>query len=152
MVSSVTGPSRKIHFYIECEQYRLATVFPWHSASDEASSRYQELPRGRPPLVAKEANARGKNATFPSLHPVPADPYKSLQGSLLTTRGRRRGCSNTLGFRVRPRRYGSYGCIHGLQVSARDAPFFACASYRWPVQELDRRCLDARWCRGHREK
>src|SRR5450631_4029691 len=81
-----------------------------------------------PPLVAKEVNDRGKNATFPSLHPVPADPCKSPQGSLPTTRGRRRGYSNALGSLVRPRRYESCGCSHGLQVSAPDAPFFACSS------------------------
>src|SRR5260370_187409 len=78
-----------------------------------------------------------KNATLASFHLVPADPCRSPQGYLLTMRGRRRGYSNAPGFRVRPRRYGSCGCIHGLQVSGRDAPFFACSLYRWPAQELD---------------
>src|SRR6202171_2659554 len=53
----------------------------------------------RPPsLAVKEGNARGKNATFPSLHPVPADRCRSPQGCLPTTRGRRRGYSNAPGF------------------------------------------------------
>ena len=80
-------------------------------------------------LTAAEANARGRNASFPWLRPVLADRCRSPQNYLPTMRVQLRGCSSAQRFRAHSRRYGSCGYRHALQVPARDAPSFACSSF-----------------------
>lgn len=57
-------------------------------------------------LAAGAANARGRNATFPSLRPVLADQCRSPQGCLPTMRVQLREYSSAPGFRARSHRYG----------------------------------------------
>jgi hypothetical protein len=60
-------------------------------------------------LAAVGANARGRNAAFPSWRPVLADQCKSQQGCLPTMRVQLHGCSSAQKFRARSHRYGSCG-------------------------------------------
>src|SRR6266436_6695763 len=60
-------------------------------------------------LPAVGANARGRNAAFPSLRPVLADQCKSQQGCLPTMRVQRHGCSSAQTLRALSHRYGLCG-------------------------------------------
>src|ERR1700733_13115843 len=75
------------------------------------------------------ADARERNAAFPSLHPAPLRPCRTRPGCLRTMHGRRRGRSSAPGSRVRRRRR-SCGYTHALPEFSRDAPSFASFSFR----------------------
>jgi hypothetical protein len=55
-------------------------------------------------LASVRANARGRNATFPSLRPVLADQCRTPRGCLPTMRVQLRGYSSAQRFRARSRR------------------------------------------------
>ena len=84
------------YFWLAPAQADLSCPLFAQGADIRQGSGYVGFVRTNSRLVATEANARGKNVTFPSLRPVPADPCRSPQGSLPTTHGRRRGYSNAL--------------------------------------------------------
>jgi hypothetical protein len=67
-------------------------------------------------LTAVGANARGRNAAFPSLRPVLADRCRSPQGYLPSMRVRHRGCSSAQRFRAHSRLYGWCGYGHAVLI------------------------------------